>query len=165
MQAEQRDPVGEDVVHLAGDAPSLGLPGQLGAPSLLGIEALGPGPEREDHLTPGADQDPPAEGDRGRHEAGEALAQGIGPRGPGYSSGRTAPADQGQQRDRGQDAAPPAHLAVLNMATSAAPWAKAERILRPRRRRLTAPGRERRSHNARHATEPKTRSMAFTTPP
>ena len=61
VHAQQREPVGEDVVHLPRDPPALGLPGLLDAKPLLGFEPLGPLAQRADELAPRAGEEPPAE--------------------------------------------------------------------------------------------------------
>ena len=63
VQAQQRDAVGQDVVHLAGDAQPLGLARLLDAQALLGLQAVGALAQREDELALDADEEPPADDD------------------------------------------------------------------------------------------------------
>ena len=97
-------------MHLAGDAASFGLAGQLGAALPLLVEPLGPGPEREDRLPPDPHDESPAQGDRRHHEAGKLLAQ-LGHRGRVQQRENGAAGD-GQQCHRDQHAASPAHRGV-----------------------------------------------------
>jgi len=70
VDAQQRHPVGEHIVHLAGDPPALRLAGLGDLEPLLGLQPLGPLPERVHELPARAHEQPPADGDRG-----ERLAQ------------------------------------------------------------------------------------------
>ena len=67
VHAQQRDAVGEHVVHLARDAGALVLARLLDAQLLLGLGAVGALAQRRHELAPGADEHAP--GDRaGRDE-------------------------------------------------------------------------------------------------
>jgi hypothetical protein len=59
VQRDEREAVGEDVVHLARDAGALVVARLLDAQLLLGLGALGPLAEREDELAAGPDVHPP----------------------------------------------------------------------------------------------------------
>lgn len=82
VHAEQGQPVGQYVVHLAGD----GLPGQalglFGAQLRLGLGAAGPFAEREDELAPGAYDHAPAEHQQDQQDPdddrGEKARRGVG---------------------------------------------------------------------------------------
>ena len=80
VDAQQRHPVGEHVVHLAGDPPALGLAGLGDLEPLLGLQPLGPLPERVHELPARAHEQPPADGDRGerlaQHEVGAVAGCG-----------------------------------------------------------------------------------------
>jgi hypothetical protein len=77
VHAEQREAMREDVVHLARNAPALGLAGLLDTELLLGFETLGPFAQGIDQLPPGTREQPPADRDRQDQEPEGEL---LGPR-------------------------------------------------------------------------------------
>ncbi len=102
VQNEQAEPVGENVVHLAGD------PGAFGGAGLFGPEFALPA-ERLDLGVQGPDQDPAAvqpqsEGEDGRLDQ-ELGAGGTGPVGEGVGTDRTEPGEYDRGRERRAGAA------------------------------------------------------------
>jgi hypothetical protein len=75
VQAEQRDAMRQDVVHLAGDAQPLGLAGLLDAQARLGLQALRALAQREHELTLDADEQPPADDEAGDQRPEHHLDQ------------------------------------------------------------------------------------------
>ena len=69
VQRQQRDPVGEHVVHLAGDPGALGHPGPVLVQPLVGLGAQGTLAQGEQKLASGPDEHPPGGG--GEHERGD----------------------------------------------------------------------------------------------
>ena len=61
VQAQQRDPVRQHVVHLPGDPGPFQLPGLRDPQLLLGLGPLRPVPQRHDELPAGPDEHPPGE--------------------------------------------------------------------------------------------------------
>ena len=62
VQRHQRDPVGEHVVHLAGDPGALGQTGLICVEALVGLGPQGPLPKREEQLAAGPHEHPPGAG-------------------------------------------------------------------------------------------------------
>ena len=69
MQRQQRDPVGEHVVHLAGDPGALGHPRPVFVQTLIGLGPQGPLAQGEEELASGPDEHPPR--GHGEHERGD----------------------------------------------------------------------------------------------
>ncbi|RAO48847.1 hypothetical protein ONO86_02716 [Micromonospora noduli] len=108
VQAEQRDPMGQHVVHLPGDPGAFEVAG-LGDPQLLlRLGPLGPLPQRHDQLPPGPHEHPP-----GQHRETEHHSPGHG--GPvGHARVRACPTedqvgDETGTGDRDRDGGPPVH--------------------------------------------------------
>ena len=93
VQAQQRDPVGEHVVHLAGDARALVLARLLDAQLLLGLGALGALAQRQHELAPRAHEHPPGD-DGDRDEQDESTR----PRAARSASGWTSEVDRQRRR-------------------------------------------------------------------
>jgi hypothetical protein len=80
VQGQQRDAVGEDVVHLARDAQALGLARLLDAQALLGLECRSALVQREHELALDADEQAPAHDDaRDEHPEHDLEAVGLVP--------------------------------------------------------------------------------------
>jgi hypothetical protein len=62
VDAQQRQPVAEDIVHLPGDLVAGALLGLLGPQLGLGLGPLGPVPQRQHQLAPVVDEQAPADG-------------------------------------------------------------------------------------------------------
>jgi hypothetical protein len=71
VNAQQREPVGQDIVHLPGDAAALGLPGRLDATFLVGLQLVCPLAERALQFAPSANVKARAEGDDREQERRE----------------------------------------------------------------------------------------------
>ena len=69
VNAQQRDAVGEHVVHLARDPGALGLAGLAHPEILLVLQPARPLVQREEELAAGVDIEAIADGDRGGDEA------------------------------------------------------------------------------------------------
>ncbi len=95
VHAEQGEPVGEDVVHLAGDGFTGQALGLLGAQPCLGLRPVGPVPEAQHQHPLGADEHAPADdGD------GEQGREGDGGR-VGDVGVRAQPVIEGEQGELG----------------------------------------------------------------
>ena len=77
VQAQERDAVGEDVVHLARDAQPLGLARLLDAQALLALQARGALAQREHELALDAHEQPPADDDGGDEHAEDDLRRVV----------------------------------------------------------------------------------------
>ena len=125
VQAQQRDAVGQDVVHLARDAQALGLAGLLDAQALLGLQRARALAQREHELALDADEQPPAD-----HDAGDQHAE----RRSAMPYVLVARVEQREDRGGGQRRARPSpriarrdpRMATLKRATSAGPPAAPE---------------------------------------
>ena len=76
VQRDQRDAVGQHVVHLPGDARPLGQPGGLGARLLLGLGALGPLLQGGQPVVPGAEVRPEQHQDQHPQHGDQQVAEG-----------------------------------------------------------------------------------------
>ncbi len=87
VQRDQGDPVGEHVVHLAGDPGALGHARTVGVQTLLGLGAQRTLAQREEELTSGPDEHAP--GDGGEHERDGHAGSPTGRRSWGCRSAKT----------------------------------------------------------------------------
>ncbi len=109
VQAEQRDPVGQHVVHLPGDPGAFQLPG-LGHPQLLlGLGPFGPLAQRQHQLPAGPHEHAPGQHQQGDHHPPARWRPSTSMSGLGPQQGEEHVGDQAGRGDRHGHRRAPVH--------------------------------------------------------
>ena len=152
MHAQQRDAMGEDVVHLPGDPGAFELPGLLDEEPLLRLDPASALSQRLDQLAASTDEHPPRQhGREQRHQEASINsngASGSGRRNEEQEQATTCTAATAATTRRGR------WTATVNRAISTAPLAMSEKVAGAANASATPTGHRRRHQNARQAIEP-----------